>query len=658
MSMEKESCAKNLHKIQIGVVQINNSFSNHNYLPYSVGLLQAYACKYLSEQERFEFLLPIFKRIPIPSAVELLLDAEVVFFSTYVWNAKISLEIARRLKQINPQILTVFGGPQIPEKGAENFLRKNRFVDIACRGEGEITFLSILENYDNQAWINVPSISYIDGTGKLIQTPNADRIRQLDLIPSPYLEGIFDPLMEENQHEEWIALFETDRGCPFSCTYCDWGSATKSKVYAYDIERIFKEIDWFSKRKIAFVFCCDANFGILGRDLKIVQYFAENKIKYGYPQALSVQNTKNATDHTYALAKAMAESDLNKGVALSLQSMNRETLSHIRRANISVETFQQLQERFTSDNIETFTDLILGLPCETYESFVQGVTTVIEKGQHNRIQFNNLSILPNAEMSNPEYQKKYDFSIVETRIINAHGTLRDFDDIYETQQLVLATKSMPKEDWVRARVFSWITALLHFDKLLQIPFIISHKCFSVSFRTLLQSFVNVNESLPVLFEIRNFFLQKAIELQKGGPEFCESQKWLNIWWPADELVFITLCTENKLKQFYTEAENVLNNIVNAKKGKEEVNSVIKEAITLNCNLLKMPFQERNLHVTLSYNIWQVYHSAIKGLSVPLIKGPYHLLIDKESIKWTSWEEWCRDVVWYGNKKGAYLYQVC
>lgn len=642
-------------KIRVGLVQINNSFSNQNYFPYSIALLQAYAQKYLTNMRKFEFLLPLYKRISVESAVEKLSVADIIFFSTYVWNTRISLEIAKRVKQSKPGILIVFGGPQVPDKGGEDFLHLNHFVDIVCHGEGELPFLAILENFISRDWNNVLSISYIDSQGKLIQTPRNMRITDLDTIPSPYLTGVFDPLMDENSREEWVALWETNRGCPFLCAYCDWGSAVKSTIYVYGIERLFMEIDWFSKHKIEFVVCCDANFGILPRDIKIVDHFAKNKMKYFYPNALSVQSTKNSTERSYTVSKIMADAGLNKGVALSLQSLNTDTLQHVNRANISIKTFQELQKRFAADNIETFTDLILGLPCETYETFVYGASSVIESGQHNRIQFNNLSILPNAEMGNPEYQKRHGYIIVESKVINAHGSLTDREEIYETQQLVVGTNAMPKGDWLRARVFSWMTGLLHFDKLLQIPFILLHKTFSISFRTLIEIFTDVDGSYPIISEIRTFFFEKAVDIQNGGSEFCESREWLNLWWPADELILIRLCTENKLTHFYEEAERLIINLLQKEKA-NEYQSILHDAIFLNHNLIKMPFQKEDLHLILSHNIWEVYESALKGSSIQIKSGIYRHTIDKTSTRWLSWEDWCRQVIWYGHKKGAYLYK--
>ena len=210
----------------------------------------------------------------------------------------------------------------------------------------------------------------------------------------------------------------------------------------------------------------------------------------GYPVALSVQNTKNATERAYETQKILSDAGLNKGVALSMQSVDMTTLEAIKRDNISLDTYMELQRRFTRDKVETYSDLILGLPGETYESFVAGVDQLIENGQHNRIQFNNLSILPNAEMGDPAYQAKYGMVTIESKIINIHGERIELDDdVPEVQDLVIATAAMPLADWRRTRIFCWMTALLHFDKLFQIPLILAHGISGISYRDMIEAFM-------------------------------------------------------------------------------------------------------------------------------------------------------------------------
>lgn len=644
-------CAKN--KIKIGAAQINNSFSGQNYFPYSIGILQAFAQEHLKEADNFEFLPPVYSRIPIKDAVQKLKDADIVFFSIYVWNTKISLKIAEEIKKCKSRTIVVFGGPSVPDK-IEDFLRQHDFIDIACHGEGEIPFLSILENYRTRDWNKVSSISYIDTSGEINQNPRCERISDLNKIPSPYLTGVFESIMKANPLAEWLVSWETNRGCPFSCTFCDWGSTLHNKIYTFDLDRIFKEIDWLSENHIEFVYCCDANFGILPRDIEIVKYIAGNKKKYGYPKVLSIQNTKNSTERSYEIQKIMTEVGLNKGVTLSLQSMNKDTLKSVKRSNISIEAFQELQKRFAIANITTYTDVILGLPNETYSTFKEGVSQLIKNGQHNRIQFNNLSVLPNSEMSDPEYRKKYGLITQETKIVNIHGSLADGDEIYETQTLIVGTNTMPKADWVKARVFSWMTALLYFDKILQIPLIVLHNVCSVSFREILEFLTEGETKSPMISEIRSFFVGRSIDLQNGGLEYCQSKEWLNIWWPDDELILIKLCAEGRLKAFYEEARQEILHFLK-ERNLEFPPGLLDESIYLNHNLMKLPFQYSNLFVQLSYNIPEVYQAVLRGASVPLEKGLYDYRVERKNKTWSSWEDWCKEVIWYENKKGAYLY---
>ena len=640
-------------KTKVGLVQINNSFDRQCYLPYTVGILQAYAQRHLPTVDRFEFLVPIFKRIPVKNAVEQLREAEIVCFSTYVWNVRLSLTIAAALKQINPEVVTVFGGPQIPDREPEAFLREHPQVDLACHGEGERVFCAILDHLEQRSWEQVPSLSWIDGRGLFRQTELAPRITDFSEVPSPFLEGVFEPMLAAHPEIEWVGLWETNRGCPFTCAYCDWGSRTKNKVVARDIEEVYQEADWFSSHQIQFIFCCDANFSLLQRDLDIVRKVAGNKARTGYPKALSVQSTKNYTETSYAIYELMGAAGLNKGVSLSLQSVYPPTLEAIERKNIPAEVFREAQERLSAMKIETFTDIILPLPEETYDSFVDGIAHTMANGQHNRIQFNNLSILPNSTMGDPEYQRRYGFDIVETDIINIHGLLASDNPVMEKQRLVVGTHAMPRPDWVKTRVFGWMTSLLHFDKLLQIPLVLMNHLYGVSYRDLLERFC-VGDLPPVLDELRQFFTDKALAIGAGDVEFCRSEQWLNIWWPADELAMIRLCSENRLDDFYAEAQQLLEQMLQ-EQGVHYYETVLKDALMLNRRLIKLPGSPRDLEVFLLHNIWEVYRGVLQGEPVGLKRGRFGHDIDRTSQQWGDWEQWAREVIWWGNKRGAYLY---
>ncbi len=636
--------------MKIGFVQINNSFSGQSYLPYSVGLIQAHLDANSKFNKDFDFALPIYWRIKVDDAVERLMDRDVVFFSLYVWNVRISLEIAEKLKRKNPNVKIVCGGPQVPDR-CEEFVKKNDFIDFIVHGEGEVAALNLIDSGFDRTSLG---ISYLSD-GNVISIPKAPKIKDVNIIPSPYLAGAFDELMKANPNQEWIACWETNRGCPFSCAFCDWGSSTQSKVSQFGMDRIYKEVDWFSNHQIDFVFCCDANFGMLPRDLDIANYIAEVKVKTNFPKSLSVQNTKNATERAYLVQKKLSDFGLNKGVTLSMQSVDKTTLEYIKRSNISTETYQELQRRFTRDKVETYTDLILGLPGETYDSFTDGIETVINNGQHNRIQFNNCSILPNAEMGNPEYIKKYGLITSQCHIINIHGSLKDSEnEVLEMQELIIATDSTPKADWIRTRAHCWHVGFLYFDKIFQIPIAVAHKTTGVGYKEIFTAFARENlEKYPTLSFIRNYFTAKAYNIQNGGEEYCHSEKFLDIFWPADELVLIELIHNNQIDLFYQEAICLLKEIL----GHDylSVYPIIHEAGELNKILLKRPFQTEDTTFTGKYNIWEFYQGILRGEEIPVEEKEIVYNIDRTTLKYDNWDDYCREVIWYGNKKGAYLY---
>lgn len=641
--------------IKVGLVQINNGFANSWYFPYSVGLLQAYVQKHAKDPEEFEFLEPIFRRVPVVEACAHLAQADVVAFSVYIWNYQLSLAIAERLKQNKPEALIVFGGPHVPDR-SKQFLREHLVVDLACHGEGERTLIKILEAYHSRNWEQIPSVSYMSN-GDFVQHPKAERVRDLAELPSPYLAGMFDGLVQKYSDFDWLGLWETNRGCPFSCAFCDWGSGTKSKVIGFDMERLEQEIEWFAKNRIEFIFCCDANFGILRRDVDIIRCVAETKRRLGYPKALSVQNTKNATERSYLVQKLLSEAGLNKGVTLSIQTVDPTAAKNIGRQNISLESYKELQRRFNRDGVATYTDLILALPGETYESFTKGVSDIIENGQHSRIQFINLAILPNAEMGDPEYQKRHGFVMVESKIINIHGSLVGAEDgVGESQILVVGTNTMPKEDWVRARAFSWMMALLHFDKVMQIPLIVLHELCGLSYTDMAESFLAAPaDTCPIVSSIRDLFFDEARNIQRGGTEYYHAPDWLNIYWPHDEYVFIRLVSEGQLAAFYQEVKHILSGLLRQRN--RGVLPVLDDAMDLNRRAIAKPFQGEDVIVEYEYDILALYRSVLAGQQGELLEQRATYRIDRSSNVWHSWDEWAREVVWYGNKKGAYLYNI-
>ena len=373
--------------LTIGLVQPNFQSGpkhlNAYYLPYSVGVLWSYAKQNSVIKENVSRVEWVFKRDPLDVVIEQLKECSVVFFSIYVWNKNYCYKLAKQLKELRPNIITVFGGPELPHKNKNLFL-DHPYIDTIVIGEGEQSVNDILLNVI--AGQPVP---------KIIQS---SRIRDLD-FPSPYLDGSFDDLMQQHTDIEWMPTLETDRGCPYKCTFCDWGSLTASKVVKFGLERVFAELEWFSSKKLPFLTMTNANFGIFReRDMLIAEKIVELSKTKGYPTGISVSYAKNSNADVFEIVKKFKEANIQTGFILSLQTTTDKVLENIKRTNMDVNDIAEIAEYGRQLQLPIFTEIIMGLPGETVESWKATVEKVLESNLHNGVDLFFLQLLENAPM--------------------------------------------------------------------------------------------------------------------------------------------------------------------------------------------------------------------------------------------------------------------
>ena len=124
------------------------------------------------------------------------------------------------------------------------------------------------------------------GSAEGISTLPAARPRRSAFVDlaSPYLDGTFEQLLPPDLVRASCAVLETNRGCPFRCTFCDWGQALHSPVRELPFERIAEELAWIAARRIARIYLVDANFGIRPRDLDVAREIARLRRERGYPR--------------------------------------------------------------------------------------------------------------------------------------------------------------------------------------------------------------------------------------------------------------------------------------------------------------------------------------------------------------------------------------
>jgi radical SAM superfamily enzyme YgiQ (UPF0313 family) len=348
----------------------------------------------------------------------------VWLFSNYMWSIELNMQICNWIKNNNPRELSIHGGPSTPnyQKASTTFLQQNRCVDISCHGEGEVTITEIFDclsrtpegnaGFDSFKMSQVSGISFLgDVDGKIVRTAPRERMKTPDSVPSPYLSGIFD---KYNGRVE-SAIIETNRGCPYRCTFCDWGSATNSQLRTFNIERVNDEIEWISKNKIKVLWIADANFGIYTRDIEISRMIVEAKKKYGYPREVVVNYTKNSTKKLVEIIKTLNEGGIISQGIISIQTTDKTTLEVIDRKNIKTEKYDELVEIFAQQKLPLSTDLMIGLPGATVASFSNDLQHYINMDVS--VKAYPTQLLPNSPMADPDYVKKYQIKVDDNNYI-------------------------------------------------------------------------------------------------------------------------------------------------------------------------------------------------------------------------------------------------
>jgi len=434
---------------------------NAHYLPYSAGVLWSYVNSFEHLREKYTLGSFVWKRDSLDKSLELILDSDIVGFSTYVWNKNYNYTLAKKLRAQKPDIKIIFGGPE-PPLSDPNFFEKFPYIDIMIKQEGELTLKKVLENLENIENLKQVTGLLINDKGSIIDTGPPERINDLGQIPSPYLSGLFDNLVKQHSEIEWNATLETDRGCPYQCTFCDWGSLTYNKIKKFELDRVFEELEWIGRNKCGFLSITNANFGIFPeRDSLIADKIIEVQEKYGYPYTFSVAWAKNQKQEVVDIVKKLLSSPgFNQGLTVSVQSLDVDVLENIKRQNLAMNKIEEVFELCDKSNIPVYTELILGLPGETIETWKENFWKLFRAGNHTGVTVFQAQLLENAEMN--LLQKKL-FKITSQTVYDYMSGSYNEDELKEGIDIITGTKDMPYPIMLDAEVYSWYVNTFHIN---------------------------------------------------------------------------------------------------------------------------------------------------------------------------------------------------
>ncbi len=624
---------KNVYFVQVDV----SATYNHQtaYLPYTAGVLAAAAWESETVKENFIFKDFVFLREDVAQVAGRMENPSVVAFSCYSWNTEYNKALAREIKKLYPNCINIFGGHNVPDDFT--MLEENSCIDFLCHGEGEDTVKKLFEAIAlGTDFGEVPNISYRTGITEYRRTQTVCQ-KTLD-YPSPYLEGWFDRLVDEHPDIIFNTILETSRGCPNQCAYCDWGML-KSRVRLFPLERIVAEVQWMADHKIAFVWGADANFGMFDRDLEIADALVEVKKKTGYPERMRMNYAKNKFENVFAIVKKFKECDFDRiGATLSFQSMSPTVLKNIGRTNKDLDFYKNLLAKYNKENMKAYSELILGLPGETYESFIKGVCTLFEIGLHFVYDVYGCVLLPNSQMGQKDYVEKHGLKTVRFELARPHYQSDAFA-IPEYNQIVVQTNTMSREMWIRSYTFAFLTKSLHASGLVRAFAVYLRIIMQIPYEDFYDGIMDYFEENPDLFASKLYFQTKnnVSDQSLGVP----GKKYIfepcgDVVWEDNEIFYLNAIAG--LEEFYEDISPYL-------KSFNIENDVFDDLMVYQKNILRKPGEEQ-CEIDLNYDIHGFLTDAYVNDYHSLLPKKHRLVL-KDTRTVYGWPDFGKFVVWYG-----------
>jgi len=432
--------------------------------PLNIGFIAAYADKRFGK----EVDLRLFKYVDDLEQAINEKPPDILGLSNYPWNFNLGLEFFKMSREVSPKTICVMGGPNIPleDDARREFVKRNPLIDFYAYLEGEEAFVALLtrafeSNLDREKMKSAPIDGFIHriNDSEVMSGMLLPRRRELDEIPSPYLTGFMDKFFDG----KLSPMMETNRGCPFSCSFCHEGNRLISKVNNFSIERVKAELDYIAAaverapNLITNLMFADPNFAMYERDYEIVEHIEQIQQKQNWPRSIFASTGKNRKER---IAKALRKLNGSMSMWMSVQSMDPVVLQEIERDNISTSQMMALATVYQELGLPTLSELILGLPGDSYERHVNSLSQVVEAGI-DVIDTYTCMLLNGTKLNSAASRAKYE--------IGSHFRVlpRDFAKLgngrvaVEIEEVITSTNTMSFEAYVEARKLHLMVAVVY-----------------------------------------------------------------------------------------------------------------------------------------------------------------------------------------------------
>jgi radical SAM superfamily enzyme YgiQ (UPF0313 family) len=449
-----------------------------SFVPVGIGYIATYLEKIIPDI-KFKF-----KFVVHPDEALNLIDEwkpDILGLSNYIWNSNLSYRVCEYAKQKNKNILSVLGGPEFPSGTGASFfsktikddcfeyLREKDCIDYYCFSDGETSFASVVQEYIN---FNFNCISLRknnvevkgsmsltqDKTKLLIGAPILrlglnNKVDGRDCIPSPYLKGYLDKFL----NGKFIPSFETARGCPFFCTFCDQG-LDMTKIVSFSTKRMSEELDYVCERVIKVpgsrtISLHDSNWGMYKKDVDLSDHILKLIDKFNWPTFIQISTPKNKRQQILEIDEKLKN---RVGINLAQQSMNLDTLKLIKRENFGNDEYVRFVKELEKRGKNVGCELIIPLPNETKKTYFESTKILLDCGVN--IGTYTLMLLQGAELGRKDMMEKYEMKSKWRVIPRGFGTYRG-EKTFEVERVCVENNTMPYEDYLECRKFSFLVSL-------------------------------------------------------------------------------------------------------------------------------------------------------------------------------------------------------
>ncbi|GAB4221086.1 MAG: hypothetical protein Kow00102_13610 [Spirochaetota bacterium] len=311
---------------------------------------------------------------------------DVVGSTGVTMNIKKALAILKVYKKINPDIITVLGGPHATFD-AHNMLLHHPYVDVIVRGEGELTFEQLLSHLNNKnAYAEIEGISYRDNDNTIVHNPNRDFIPDINILPYPARH-----LVELSKYRAlgFPINMMTSRGCPFNCIFCVGSKMVGRKVRYFETNRVVDEFAMLATMKFKQINIVDDLFtSHKSRCIEVCKEIKRRGINHPWT-AFARVDTVNIE-----LLEHMKDAGCTM-LCFGIESGNQEILDKVKK-KITLEKCKQAVAMCRQVGISPMTSYILGLPGETEETIKK--TLEFAKELSDNYGFHVLAPFPGTEV--------------------------------------------------------------------------------------------------------------------------------------------------------------------------------------------------------------------------------------------------------------------